>query len=133
MAIASNSQFQVLVDYLNLTKPAIASLNVFVGMATLLLVPHLNGAAAIPLLFLAVSGFLAAAGAGALNSFIERDIDLSMNRTRHRPLPSHRVSVVGAGVLGVASSLAGILIAAIFLNALTAVLIGLGVFWYALI
>lgn len=133
MTSASNSHFPVLMDYLNLTKPAIASLNVFVGVATLLLAPHLDGAAAIPLLFLVVSGFLAAAGAGALNSFIERDIDLSMNRTRHRPLPSHRVSLKGAGILGAAFSLGGIMIAAIFLNALTAALIGLGIFWYVFI
>jgi heme O synthase-like polyprenyltransferase len=48
MTAVPNSHFQTLSDYLNLTKPAIASLNVFVGVATLLLAADLSGATQFP-------------------------------------------------------------------------------------
>jgi len=120
-------------EYLSITKPAIASLNVFVGAATMLLAASLNIETAIPLILLCVAGFLAAGGAGALNCYVERSLDSRMKRTRYRPLPSHRISPNVAISLGVGFSVLGVALAALFLNALTASLIGLGVFWYVFV
>lgn len=122
-----------LLDYVVITKPAIAALNVFVGLATMLLAAGLSYVSAMPLLLLGVAGFLSAGGAGALNSSLERKIDLRMNRTRHRPLPEGRISSRAAFSLGIILSGCGVTLAAIFLNALTASFIGLGVFWYVFV
>ena len=119
-------------DYLSVTKPAIAGLNVFVGVATMLLAVGLHLLNAYSLLLLVGAGFLAAGGAGALNCFIERRTDARMDRTRSRAIPSGRISARGALVLGVVFSTLGILLAT-FLNGLTAAFIGLGVFWYVFI
>jgi len=55
-----------------------------------------------------------------------------MNRTRHRAIPSGRISSSGALALGLAFSVVGIVLA-VFLNELTAAFIGLGVFWYVFV
>ena len=125
--------FHNLSDYFSMTKPAIASLNVFVGLATMLLAVGLHVVTATSLLLLGVAGFLSAAGAGALNCFIERRIDFQMNRTRHRPLPSGRVSANAAFSFGLVLSVSGVALAVFFLNALTASFIGLGVIWYVFV
>jgi protoheme IX farnesyltransferase len=54
-------------------------------------------------------GFLSAAGANALNNVIDRDIDGHMERTRHRPLPAHRVRPGEALAIGLALGAAGFL------------------------
>jgi len=123
---------EVIGDYLSITKPAIAGLNVFVGVATMLLAVGLHVLNVYSLLLLVGAGFLAAGGAGALNCFIERRTDSRMNRTKSRAIASGRISARGALALGVAFSIVGILLATL-LNELTAAFIGLGVFWYVFI
>ena len=117
-------------DYVGLMKPAIAILNVFVGVATMLLAVNFGSRVAIPLLLIILAGYLSAAGAGALNCFLERRLDAQMNRTRGRPLPSGRISSNGALLFGLVFSISGVVLAVTLLNALTALFIGLGVFWY---
>lgn len=119
-------------DYLSITKPAIAALNVFVGVATMLLAAGLYYLNAYSVILLVVAGFLAAGGAGALNCFLERRIDSGMNRTRNRAIPSGRISASGALALGLGFSIVGVALATL-LNLLTAAFIGVGVFWYVLI
>jgi protoheme IX farnesyltransferase len=119
-------------DYLSITKPTIAGLNVFVGVTTMLLAAGVHVLNAYSLLLLAGAGFLAAGGAGALNCFIERRTDSRMNRTKSRPIPSGRISGRGAFALGMAFSIVGVLLATL-LNELTAAFIGLGVFWYVFV
>jgi protoheme IX farnesyltransferase len=123
---------QAIVDYLSITKPAIASLNVFVGVTAMLLAVEFYQLNAMPLVLLIGAGFLSAGGAGALNCFLERRIDYKMNRTRNRAVPSGRISARSALILGLAFSVGGVSLATL-LNELTAVFIGVGVFWYVLI
>jgi len=119
-------------DYLSITKPAIAGLNVFVGVATMLLAAGLHVLNTYSLVLLVAAGFLAAGGAGALNCFIERRTDSRMNRTKSRAIPSGRISARGALALGVVFSVVGVLLA-MLLNELTAAFIGVGVFWYVFV
>ena len=60
------------------------------------------------LLGLSVSLFLAISGSTVLNMIYDRDIDAKMGRTCQRPLPSGKVKVKEALVLGVALSLVGL-------------------------
>ena len=50
-------------------------------------------------------GFLCAGGAGAMNSYMDRDRDVAMRRTSRRPIPSGRVSPRAAFVFSIAISL----------------------------
>jgi len=52
-------------------------------------------------------GTLSAGGANAINNFVDRDIDARMRRTRHRPLPAHRVGDGEALAVGIALGTAG--------------------------
>ena len=123
---------QMIGDYLSITKPAIASLNVFVGVATMLLAVGLYYLNTYSMLLLVAAGFLAAGGAGALNCFLERRTDSRMHRTQNRAIPSGRISANGALALGLGFSILGVGLAT-FLNQLTAAFIGIGVFWYVLV
>jgi protoheme IX farnesyltransferase len=116
-------------DYFSVMKPSIAMLNVFVGVAAILLAVGLN-APMVALLATAFAGFLSAGGAGALNCYIDRELDKRMTRTRKRPIPDGRVPAEQILALGLILSVGGIGLAAIYLNLLTAFFIGLGVFWY---
>jgi protoheme IX farnesyltransferase len=50
---------------------------------------------------------LSAGGANAINNFLDRDIDVHMERTRRRPLPAQVVGPSEALVLGLALGVAG--------------------------
>ena len=54
-----------------------------------------------------IGGTMSAAGANALNSYIDRDIDELMKRTRQRPLAKHEVPPRNALVFGVVLGVAG--------------------------
>ncbi len=65
---------------------------------------------------------LIASGTAALNQWMERDADAKMNRTKHRPLPSGRVTPAQALAWGVLLSAAGFLELAFGVNLLAGML-----------
>lgn len=67
-----------------------------------------------------VGGSLSAGGANALNSYVDRDIDEVMRRTRRRPLARHEVAPANALVFGVALGVAGFAWLAVTTNLLAA-------------
>jgi heme o synthase len=67
-------------------------------------------------------GALAAAGANALNCYLDRDIDAMMRRTRRRPLPARDIEPAHALVFGLALSVAGVALLAMAVNILAAAL-----------
>jgi heme o synthase len=69
-----------------------------------------------------IGSWFVAAGAAALNEYLERDLDALMKRTQHRPLPQGRVSPQEALVLGIVLSSLGIFELTYFVNPLTALL-----------
>jgi protoheme IX farnesyltransferase len=87
--------------YLALTKPRIILLLLITTVPAMVLAEQGWPS---PWLILAtlIGGSLAAAGANAINCYIDRDIDQVMRRTRARPLPRHEVSPTGALRFGVA-------------------------------
>jgi len=65
---------------------------------------------------------LLAAGASALNQWLERDFDAKMRRTQDRPLPSGRLQPATVAIFGGVCSVAGLVYLALAVNLLTSVL-----------
>lgn len=111
------------VAYLELTKPGITRLVLVTTAAGFYLA---GGASASLLLFLNAlfATALVASGTNALNQWFERDADRYMRRTARRPLPSGRLSSREAVVFAWGISLAGLVYFALFVNMLTAFVVG---------
>lgn len=75
---------------------------------------------------------LSAAGASALNQWIERDLDALMPRTADRPLPARRMHPSDALLFGLLCCGSGVALLALLANALTALLSFLTIVIYAL-
>ncbi len=73
---------------------------------------------------------LSSAGAAYLNHAAEVDVDLKMKRTENRPLPQGRISRLKVILIGSILATLGVLVMAIFVNALCAFLAFLTVFLY---
>jgi protoheme IX farnesyltransferase len=65
---------------------------------------------------------LSAAGASALNQYLERDLDLKMARTHDRPLAAGRVGLLEGLLFAVLLCAAGLIELRLFVNTLTATL-----------
>lgn len=76
---------------------------------------------------------MAAGSANAVNCFVDRDIDLKMERTRTRPIPSGAVSAGGALVFGLALGIGGFAFLASTVNLLTALLAAGALGFYVLV
>ena len=104
--------------YLELSKARLASFVVLTAVVGYLLGAH-GEARLSGLAWIAVGTALSAFGANILNQLLEADRDRLMERTRGRPLPSHRVSRREAAVWGLASAAAGLTALAAGTNWLT--------------
>ena len=94
---------QVVGDYLELTKPKVQSLLLLTTATTMLVA----GSPSLGLILVTcLGGYLSAGGAGAVNHWYDRDIDLAMARTADRPVPSGRVAPAAA--LGFGCALAAL-------------------------
>jgi protoheme IX farnesyltransferase len=116
-------------DFLDLGKPWIVALLLVTTFGGLV-----AGGRAWPTASLAVwtmlGGALAAAGSSALNQFIDRDLDKTMQRTSRRPLPSGRLTAAEGLSYGLALCLTSYYLLACFVN-LTAALLSLaGILYY---
>jgi protoheme IX farnesyltransferase len=82
-----------------------------------------HGAINFMLLFHTLAGTaLVAAGASALNQWLERDYDARMCRTQDRPLPSGRLQPATVAIFGGVSATAGLIDLALAVNLLTSVI-----------
>jgi protoheme IX farnesyltransferase len=88
---------QLLADYTELTKPKVQSLLLLTTVTTM----YVAGTpSAWKVLATCVGGYLSAGGAGAVNHYWDRDIDLQMKRTSNRPVPSGRIKPGAALAFG---------------------------------
>ena len=92
-------------DYVGLTKPRVAALLLLTCLVAMVL-----AAAGAPswrrVILTLVGGYLAAGGAGAINGYLDRDLDARMGRTRRRAIPAGRLDPRHALILGAALGLA---------------------------
>ena len=116
--------------YWELTKPRIVLLLDFTAvMAFLVAASTIN---IVRLVAVIVAGTLASGGAGALNCYLDRDLDRTMGRTSRRPIPQGEVSPVHALVFGLTLFGAGIVISALLLPLLASLSILLGAAIYVI-
>jgi heme o synthase len=111
-------------------KPKIVLLLDFTAIMAFL-VP-LSAINAVRLLAVVGAGTLASGGAGALNSYLDQDIDRSMGRTSRRPIPQGEVSPINALIFGISIIAAGLAISILLLPLTASLFIFLGAAIYVL-
>ena len=116
-------------DFIVLTKPIIVLLllvTTFAGMVA--------GGRAWPSLSIAfwtmLGGAMAAGGSGAVNQYIDRDLDKNMQRTAKRPLASGRMTPAEGLSFGLAMCIGSFYILAGYVNLLAAFLSLVGIIYY---
>jgi protoheme IX farnesyltransferase len=114
-------------DLLTLTKPKVQSLLLFTTVTTMLVA----GAPSLGLIALTcLGGALSAGGAGAINHYLDRDIDAVMRRTSDRPVASGRIPGRWALAYGIALGAASFVLLAATVNLLAASLALAGLLGY---
>src|SRR5688572_18663539 len=97
-AAARPTPRSVVADYIAMTKPKVQSLLLFTTITTM----YVAGDPSLGLVFLTcLGGALSAGGAGAINHYLDRDIDAIMKRTADRPVPLGRVAPRAALIYGI--------------------------------
>jgi len=119
-------------DYLALTKPRIISLLLWTTVTTML-VARPQGLEVATVLWTCLGGYLAAGGAGAINHFIDRDIDARMGRTKGRPIVSGRIEPVHGLIFGICLGALAAVQLAVTVNVLAAALALGGLLGYVLL
>ena len=108
---------QVVSDYFELTKPKVQTLLLFTTVTTM----EIAGNPPVSRIALTcLGGYLSAGGAGAVNHFIDRDIDAQMKRTASRPIPAGRIAPRSALAFGLLLSALSFLLLTTTVNLLAA-------------
>jgi protoheme IX farnesyltransferase len=118
-------------DYVELLKPRVMRLVVYTALVGLICAPgpiH-------PVIALAsiVCIAVGAGASGALNMWLDWDIDAVMKRTAGRPIPSGRIERGEALALGLALSGFSVVMLALFANLVAAGLLAFTIFFYAVV
>ena len=117
------------VAYVALTKPRIIELLLVTTLPTMLLAE--GGFPPVSLMATTLVGGTAAAGASnALNSYLDRDIDGVMHRTRRRPLVTGEISPRAGLVFGLVLAVASVVWFAVLVNPLATALTALAIVMY---
>jgi heme o synthase len=120
----------VVADFVEMTKPKVQSLLLFTTVTTM----YVAGTPSIGLVLLTcLGGALASGGAGAINHYVDRDIDAQMSRTASRPVPSGRVAPWAALTYGIALGICSFALLALTVNVLAASLALSGLLGYVLV
>jgi len=129
LAVGSRAR-QTVSDYIELTKPKVQSLLLLTTIATM----YVAGDPSPLLVFLTcLGGYLSAGGAGAVNHWFDRDIDVKMARTATRPIPAGRVAPRSALIFGCTLAALSLLELSVAVNPLAAALSFSGFLGYVFI
>jgi len=114
--------------YYEYTKPKIWYLLVFTSLTATFVAGSLlpNGLSLARWIIAALAITSGCAGCNALTNYVDRDIDAVMNRTRHRPIPSGRITPAAGLRFGLALVATSILLS-LTLNLLSVLWMALGV------
>jgi heme o synthase len=128
---AARSGWRVVVsDYIEMTKPKVQSLLLFTTVTTM----YVAGDPSLGLVALTcLGGALSAGGAGAINHYLDRDLDRLMTRTAGRPVASGRVAPAAALWFGIVLGAASFVLFAATVNLLAAALSLSGLLGYVFV
>ena len=98
-----------------------------------MLVARPSGLALSTVLWTCLGGYLAAGGAGAINHYIDRDVDARMPRTSGRPLVAGRIEPIHGLIFGIALGVLATVQLAVTVNVLSAALALGGLLGYVFI
>src|SRR5919202_5545610 len=123
---------EVAADYVALTKPKIIGLLLVTTLGAMVVAGQ--GFPSLGLIFWTLlGGALASGGAGAINHFVDRDIDTRMGRTRGRPVAAGRVEPWQALAFGVTLAACSFALMSLFVNVVSAVLALAGLLFYVFV
>jgi protoheme IX farnesyltransferase len=120
-------------DYLQLTKPRIVVLLIFTTVTAMVIAAQGRSLPPVVLAATIVGGSLAAAGASALNQYIDRDMDSHMSRTKNRPIPAGRITPINGLIFGLGLLAWSAFILVWLVNPLTALLAMTGAVYYVFV
>ena len=120
----------IFLDFKEITKAGLALSVVFSSIVGYLLgFSEKHPFSLYTLLLLAIGGYCMVGASNIFNQVIEKDLDAKMDRTKNRPLPSGRISINNALVLGFALTFFG-LVVLYFINPKTAMFGAISIFMY---
>ncbi len=119
-----------MMSYIRLGKPRIASLLIYTAIATYVYArPGIDHG----LILFFIGGLLAVFGSNAINSYIDRDLDFTMLRTRFRPIPSGEIPPKSAIEIGAIWLATGVLLITYFFGLYAGLSALIGGLYYILV
>jgi len=118
--------------YVALTKPRVISLLIFT--TTTAQVMAAGGWPGWPLaIWVGIGGYMMAGAANSINMILERDLDVAMGRTSHRPTVSNAISTPHAALFAATLAIGAFVLLTVTANLLTAFLAFCGLLFYVLV
>ena len=124
---ANTAKISVIQDFKEITKMRLALSVVFSSVAGYLL--GVDTVSWSTLILLSVGGYFMVGASNAFNQIIERDLDVLMDRTKNRPIPSRRMSVNTAFIIATIFTISGISVLYV-INPQTAMFGAISIFIY---
>jgi protoheme IX farnesyltransferase len=113
-------------SYIEISKPKLVLLLYFTALSSMIIASSLYGYSSIKILLISLAIILSVSGSNATTAFIDKDMDIVMQRTNQRPVPSGKIYPPrNALIYGLVLVFIGITIAG-FINYLSAIFIFLG-------
>lgn len=119
-------------ELLALSKPRVIELLITTALPAMFLASR-GFPDAIKIFGVLIGGTLAAGSSNAINSIIEKDIDMTMNRTKHRPMAENRLAESTAWTFAILSQIMAFALVAITCNFVAAFFTLLASFIYVVI
>lgn len=129
---STSELFTSVKSYLELTKLRIVLLLCFTTVTAMIIASDGRPDAG-TLIATLIGGALASAGSGAINQYLDRDMDAKMSRTSRRPIPSGRIAPINALLFGLALIGWSVFVIGVFVNWLAAFLALAGAIYYVVV
>lgn len=118
-------------DFFSLLKPRVMTLVVFTGICGMVVAPGIVEMHPFLMLVAIVALAIGAGASGAVNMWYDRDIDLIMNRTKNRAIPSGKINAAEGLAFAVILCLFAVMVMGLAVNWMAAGILGFAIIFYA--